>query len=269
MMAPEDPISVPFDYAAIVQTHATRWQDADAARSYKSRPPYAPALFTFLAGLIVDAPRIVLDVGCGTGKVTRGLAPFVERIDALDMAAEMIAEGKALPGGDAANIRWSLGRGEDGPIDPPYALIVGGESLHWMRWEVILPRFARALAPGGVLANVRVIDEAPAPWREGLVTIIKRHSTQQAWRPFDMLTAWREAGLYAPLGVHRTPLAPFEQSVEDFIDAHHAMSALTRAHIDAATFDAELRALLAPHCPDGVLRREICSEIAWGKPRAP
>jgi SAM-dependent methyltransferase len=261
----EQPVT-PIDYSNVVQTHATRWQDADAARSYKSRPPYAPETFSFLSGLIADAPRHVLDVGCGTGKIARGLAPLVARIDAVDIAAEMIAEGRTLAGGEAANIHWRVGRGEDAPLDPPYALIVGGESLHWMHWETILPRFAAALTAAGVLANVRVADDAAAPRREGLVAIIKRYSTQSAWRPFDMLTAWRDAGLYQPLGVHRTAPFLFEQGVEGFIDAHHAMSALTRAHIDADAFDAEMRALFAPHCPDGVLRREICTEIAWGKP---
>lgn len=246
--------------------HALRWQDADAARSYKNRPPYAPAMYDFLRTLITGAPSRVLDIGCGTGKVARGLAPLVDHIDAIDIAPEMIAEGKALPGGGATNISWRLGAGETAPLHAPYALIIGGESLHWMAWGVILPRFAKALTPTGVLACVRPVDEAPAPWRDGLKDIIKRHSTQKAWIPYDMLKAWEEAALYEPLGEHTTAPMEFTQSIEDFIDAHHAMSALTRAHIDAAAFDAEVRALLAPHCPDGSLTRAIAAHIAWGKP---
>ena len=41
---------------------------------------------------------------------------------------------------------------ETAPLDPPYALVTAGESLHWMAWEVVLPRFAAALVPGGLLA---------------------------------------------------------------------------------------------------------------------
>jgi SAM-dependent methyltransferase len=248
------------------EAHALRWQDADAARSYRNRPPYAPEMFDVLSGLIVDAPRAVLDVGCGTGRVARELAPSVARIDAVDIAAEMIAEGRRLPGGDAGNIRWMIGRGEDAPLDPPYALIVGGESLHWMDWPIILPRFAQALTPNGVLAIVRVEDTAPAPWRTGLLEIIKRYSTHKAWPSFDMLSAWEKAGLYRPLGSRVTQPIDFVQSVEDFIDAHHAMSSLTRSHIDADAFDAEMRTLLAPHCPGGILRRSIAAMIEWGTP---
>lgn len=257
------------DYDLVVQTHATRWKDADAAASYKSRPPYAPELFDILDRLAVDTPRRVLDVGCGTGKVARDLAPRVSHIDAIDLSAEMVAEGKRMRGGGAPNIRWSIGRAEETPLDPPYALIVGGESVHWMDWDIVLPRFAYALSPNGVLAIMRVDDAAPAPWREGLTEIIKRHSTQQAWRPFDMITAWQSAGLFTKGGEHTTAPFDFTQSVDDFIDAHHAMSALTRAHIDAEKFDAEIRALMAPYCDGGRFTRPIRGHIVWGKPLDP
>jgi len=248
--------------------HARRWQDRDAARSYRNRPPYPPELFDRLDTLIADQPRHVLDVGCGTGKVARELAPRVARVDAVDLAVEMIEEGKRLPGGDASNLRWWVGRAEETPLDPPYALIVGGESLHWMAFAVLLPRFARALTPNGVLAVVRVEDSAPAPWREGLLEIIRRHSTAKDRAPFDMLAAWESAGLFRRLGGGFTAELPFAQSVEAFIDAHHAMSSLTRAHIDADRFDREVRELLAPHAPDGTLRRPIRGQIDYGKPLA-
>lgn len=248
--------------------HARRWQDRDAARSYESRPPYPDETFEILESLIADAPRCVLDVGCGTGRLARRLAPRVARVDAIDLAAEMVEEGARLPGGDAPNLRWSVGRGEDAPLDPPYALIVGGQSLHWMEWHTVLPRFARALAPNGVLAIVGLDDAAPAPWRAGLEEIIRRHSTAKDHVPFDMLPAWENAGLFRMLGERRTAELDFAQGVETFIDAHHAMSTLTRAHIDAPAFDAEVRTLLEPHCPDGILRRPIRGHVAWGKPLA-
>lgn len=250
------------------EIHASRWRDHDAARSYKSRPPYPDETFDALERLIIDAPRVVLDVGCGTGKIARPLAPRVDRIDAIDLAVEMLAEARLLPGGDGPNISWRAGRAEDAPLDPPYALAVGGESLHWMDHHVLLPRLARALTPNGVLAVASVDDTAPAPWRGGLLEIVKRHSTAKNYVPFDMLRVWEEAGVYTPRGEHLTAPIAFTQTVEDFIDAHHAMSTLTRAHTDAEAFDAEMRALLEPHYPDGVMTRDIRGRIAWGRPHA-
>src|SRR6266487_724269 len=107
--------------------------------AYPSRPPYAHAAIEFLSELTTD-PRRVLDIGCGTGDIARRLAPLVDRVDAVDFSAGMIEIGRDLPCGTASNIRWIIGKLEDVPLDPPYALVTAGESLHWMDWEIVLPR---------------------------------------------------------------------------------------------------------------------------------
>ena len=83
---------------AFAAEHAGRWRDADAARSYASRPPYPAEVFDALERLIADEPRHVLDVGCGTGKIARPLAAGVARVDAVDLAQEMVETGMRLPG---------------------------------------------------------------------------------------------------------------------------------------------------------------------------
>ncbi|MGH2901416.1 MAG: class I SAM-dependent methyltransferase, partial [Solirubrobacteraceae bacterium] len=184
--------------------HAHRWRDPDAARSYRHRAPYPAETFDVLDGLIANAPRAVLDIGCGTGAIARALAPRVLRVDAIDLADEMVAEGKTLPGGDAPNIVWQTSPAETASLNPPYALIVGGQSLHWMAWRTVLPRFAQALAPGAVLAIVRTEDAAPEAWRAEMNEIIVRHSTAKDYVPFDMLRAWEDAGLFQTLGQRMT-----------------------------------------------------------------
>lgn len=252
----------------ITQEHARRWQDADAARAYKFRPAYTPETFELLCGLIADAPMRVLDIGCGTGNLSRALAPFVAQVDAIDLSADMIAEARALPGGDAANISWRCARAEDVVLDQSYALIVGGESLHWMDAEIVLPKFARALTPRGVLAVVKNEEPIAPPWAGDMLAVIKRHSTAPNHQPWDMITAWREAGLFEVHGEAITLLRDSLEPVADYIAAFHGMSTLTRAHIDAPAFDAEAAAVLAPHCPDGLVRRRLGAHIVWGRPRA-
>jgi SAM-dependent methyltransferase len=80
---------------------------------YHLRPAYPPETFTILNELIGDEPRVVLDVGCGTGNVARPLAEYVERIDAVDLSLPMLERAKTLPGGDSAKIRWVHGRAEE------------------------------------------------------------------------------------------------------------------------------------------------------------
>ena len=85
--------------------NAGRFQDQSVVDRYHLRPAYPPETFTILNNLIVDEPRVGLDVGCGTGNVARPLAEYVERIDAVDLSLPMLERARTLPGGDSAKIR--------------------------------------------------------------------------------------------------------------------------------------------------------------------
>src|SRR4029079_14455494 len=99
--------------------------DRDVARAYRYRPAYPPDTFRILSDLIVG-PRTVLDVGAGTGAIAREMVPFVERVDAVDISAAIIDEGRRLPNGTDPRLRWILGSAEEAPFDPPYGLITAG-----------------------------------------------------------------------------------------------------------------------------------------------
>jgi len=148
------------------EQYMVRFQHQSVVDRYHLRPTYPQETFELLNDLIVDEPRAVLDVGCGTGNVARPLAAYVERVDALDLSLPMLSRARTLPGGDSPKIRWLHGRAEEVSLEPPYALVTAGESLHWMEWGVVLPRFARLLTLHGVLAIVHFVDQ-PIPWREG------------------------------------------------------------------------------------------------------
>jgi predicted TPR repeat methyltransferase len=64
---------------------------------YPYRPPYPDEAIELLVELIRDGPRTVLDAGCGTGDLSRRLAPRVDRVDAVDASAAMLAKGRQLP----------------------------------------------------------------------------------------------------------------------------------------------------------------------------
>ena len=249
--------------------HPRRWHDADAAESYRYRAPYPPETFDILGALITDEPRRVLDIGCGTGALARPLAPMVDSVEAVDFSPEMVAAGRSLPGGDDARIRWAVSRGEEYELRPPYALVVAGQSLHWMDTELLLPRFATALSPDGVLAVVNTVALDERPWDAPIGEIVKRFSTWKEYVPFDMIPFWQERRLFELRGERRTAPVEFVQTAEECIAGFHGQSHLTRAHIDdAAAFDAEIRSVLVGHCPDGMVRRQIAGNVVWGKPLA-
>jgi ubiquinone/menaquinone biosynthesis C-methylase UbiE len=248
--------------------NAERFQDQSVVDRYHLRPTYPPDLFTMLNELIVDEPRVVLDVGCGTGNIARPLAEYVERIDAVDLSLPMLERARTLPGGDSAKIRWIHGRAEDVELEPPYALVTAGASLHWMEWDVVLPRLARVLTPHGLLA-IAFVEEQPAPWSEASGQIKQRFTNNPTYQPFDWIAALEKERLFRQLGYRLTAPVPVKQTVEDYIAAQHARSTLsldTMTTGQAAQFDREMQALLLPFAQDGLLTFSVVGGIKWGKP---
>jgi predicted TPR repeat methyltransferase len=83
--------------------YAAWFDEPSVVERYHLRPPYPKETFELLASLAVGSPRAVLDAGCGPGDLARGLAPHVDRVDAVNISAAMIARGQALPD---EKIRW-------------------------------------------------------------------------------------------------------------------------------------------------------------------
>jgi SAM-dependent methyltransferase len=251
------------------------FRDQSVAEAYPNRPPYPTAIFDLLADLIVDTPRAVLDVGCGTGDVARPLAARVERVDAVDISEAMIAQGRRQPGGDAPNLIWIHATVEEAPLSPPYALITAGESLHWFDWEAVFPRFADALMPNGVLALIGRNWETDAQ-RE--MPIIGRYSTNREFRPYNLVDELSARGFFEQLGQRRFGPEPWRPTIAEYIECRHSQNGLSRERMgDAAgAFDAELRAALLDLCREGriELRDErliltVEGTVTWGRPLTP
>lgn len=248
--------------------YARQFQDKSVVAAYRYRFPYPDEVFTILVGLISDAPRTVLDVGCGTGAIARPIAAFVDRVDAVDFSAVMIEEGKRLPGGDAKNLRWIESAVEQAPLNPPYALITAGQSLHWMDWDVVMPRFRDALSPNGYLAIIGE-ETLPAPWDAHLSEIISRYSTNRDFQPYNLLDGLERRGLFEKRGETKTEPVSFTESIDDFIEACHSRNGFSRERMDkssALEFDDEVRDLLAPFTEQGQIRFEYLATSTWGKP---
>jgi 2-polyprenyl-3-methyl-5-hydroxy-6-metoxy-1,4-benzoquinol methylase len=147
--------------------YASAFRESSVADAYGFRPPYPPAVFEVLATLLPTRPYRILDVGCGTGALARSLISFGVPIDAVDVSPVMIARGRCLPNGTHSLIHWMVGAEEEVPLTPPYDLVTAGESLHWMEWETVLPRFNSLLSPDGRLVILE-LGHQPVPWDDQL-----------------------------------------------------------------------------------------------------
>ncbi len=105
----------------------------------------------------VPSPRVV-DLGCGTGELTR-LAH--ERLGAretlgVDASPAMLERAAAHAGGGLSFVQGDLGAFAEGGWD----VVLSNAAIHWVPdHERLLERLAALLAPGGQLA-------VQAPWNE-------------------------------------------------------------------------------------------------------
>jgi SAM-dependent methyltransferase len=248
--------------------YGAQFSDPSVVAAYHQRPPYPAELFDILVGLIAREPRTVLDVGTGSGEIARRLAPRVARVDAVDPSPGMIAAGRALPGGDHPNLTWIEGYAEDAPLRPPYGLITAAQSLHWMEWAVVLPRFRDALTPAGVLAIVGQ-RELPQPWDAEVLGVIQRYSTNLRYRPYNLISELESRGLFRSVGRRATAPHPFERDVAGYVESFHARNGLSRDRMTAAAasaFDRAVTDLVAPHARDGRIKLAVSGEVDWGIP---
>jgi SAM-dependent methyltransferase len=245
--------------------HASAFADAAVVDAYRHRPPYPAEAIAVIRDLIVP-PRILLDVGCGSGQIARPIAAFADRVDALDPSAQMLAWGRRLAQDDP-RIRWIAGRAEDAPLDGPYGLITAGASIHWVDWETVLPRLGSVLAPGGrlVIANM----DLTAPWWPEMTALVRQFSMYTDWRPMDMVDELGRRGRFALEGRHRTAPVESVQTVDDFVAGLFSHASLARARLGADRADAFARAvreMLRRHAVDSV-KLDVTADVAWGRPQ--
>jgi len=255
--------------AHLTAANASRFQDRSVVDLYHLRLSYPPEIFDILLDLITDEPRTVLDAGTGTGELTRRLAERVDRVDAVDVSAAMIARGQTLPGGDQPRLRWIEGPIEDVSLRPPYALITAGDSVHWMDWDVVFPRFAELCSPHGCVALVHRTELAP-PWQDGVTRLIQQYSTMRDYEPFDLIEQLEWRCLFQTIGSRETAPVTSRQQVEDYIASFYSRSSLSRDHMsgaDANAFDQQLRTLVEPWSTDGLLELQTVGSVVWGRPR--
>ena len=248
--------------------YAAQFDDASVVAAYQHRPPHPDETIRILAGLIAKDCRRVLDVGCGTGFVARPMSLLVERVDALDCSARMIERGQSLPNGTRKNLTWIHDPAETASLNPPYGLIVAGDSLHWMDWTIVLPRLRDVLAPGGYLALAMVNDET-MPWSAGLNRLIPQYSTNQDFEPYDLVEELQRRDLFHVVGRRRTASVPFIQSIDAYIESIHARNGFSRERMDpaaAAEFDARARQLIAPHAKGAQVELKVYGDVVWGTP---
>ena len=249
------------------EKYAQAFLDSTVADAYQYRPRYPHAVIRFLSSLVYAPPRRILDAGCGTGFLSRRLVQIADAVDAVDFSPAMIERGRRLRNGAHPALRWIVGRMEEVPLVGPYGLVTCAESLHWMAWDVVLPRFERLLSPRGTLAILEM-GEMPLPWSDGLRDIIRFFSTNQEYKPLDLGSELAGRGLFVEHGRQRFGPTPFIQPLEAYIESFHGRASFSRARMspgEATAFDDAVRDLVTPYI-DETVTLQVYTDVVWGRP---
>lgn len=138
-----------------------------SARTYeRGRPGYPAEALDWL--LPSGRPR-VLDLGAGTGKLTRGLIDRDLPVTAVEPSPGMLAElRRVLPA-----VPSHQGSAEHIPLpDNSVDVVLVAQAWHWVDVETAVPEIARVLSPGGRLGILWNIRDETAEWVHRLGTII-------------------------------------------------------------------------------------------------
>ena len=171
----------------------------NVAETYdRVRPPYSRVLLDRAETLLeLDARARVLDLGAGTGRVTRELARRFEHVVAVEPDERMRALNSDALAGSAEAIPL-----EAASVDAVFV----GEAFHWFDPDAAIPEIARVLRPHGGLAILWTHwweTEPPLP-EEALVPLREPWDRSQSqrrppWRhafagsPFEPLQVERDA----------------------------------------------------------------------------
>ena len=162
---------------------------AEVADAYeRGRPGYPVEAVRWLVG---EEPRDVVDLGAGTGKLTRSLVTLGHRVTAVEPLDEMRAQLTAgLPDTTAL-----AGTAEAIPLPEASAdVVTSAQAFHWFDHGRALPEIARVLRPGGRLALVWNSRDDRDPWMARLSAILGNETVQE-----DDLVPLDESGLFGPV----------------------------------------------------------------------
>lgn len=159
-----------------------RWSSALHASSFgqaagayqRGRPEYPESAVEWL---VPRTARHVLDLGAGTGKLTRLLATVgasikVTAVEPSEQMREQLAA--TVPGA-----RVLAGSAESIPLDDASVdAVVVGHAWHWFDPDRAVPEAARVLKPGGTLALAWNMRDETTGWAAELGALMHQHSRQ-------------------------------------------------------------------------------------------
>jgi cyclopropane fatty-acyl-phospholipid synthase-like methyltransferase len=176
--------------------------DSIAAEYDRNRPGYPSQLVEHAIELAGLRPGdAVLELGCGTGQLTRSLVGRGLRVTAVEPGENLIALAEQNLGGNGA-AEFINARLEDAELPQQhFRAAFAAASFHWLDPDVSWRRVAEALTPGGTFALIQYFgldDARSANDQAALTNIVRAQAPELApewgkYRDLDTMIAGVEA----------------------------------------------------------------------------
>jgi ubiquinone/menaquinone biosynthesis C-methylase UbiE len=130
--------------------------DEVAAEYDRSRPAYPDELVAHACQISgIGGGDSVLEVGCGSGQLTRSLVARGLRVVAVEPGKHLVSIVEENLGGSGP-VDFVNARFEDAPVpEGHFRAVFSASAFHWIDPDVSWEKVARVLVPGGTLALIQ------------------------------------------------------------------------------------------------------------------
>ena len=214
----------------------------------RARPEYPAEAIAWMADRIdLREGRTVLDLGAGTGKLTRALVSTGAGVIAVEPGEAMLRElRRAVPAAQALH-----GAAEDIPLpDKSVDAITVGQAFHWFREDEALPEMHRVLRPHGALVLTWNERDHDTPMQREITELIAPcvppgRPGSESWTKSFVDYTFAHENLFGPLEERRFPFAQ-ELDAEGLVDRIGSISFVAAAAPELRSgLEGELRNLVA------------------------
>jgi SAM-dependent methyltransferase len=160
----------------------------------RARPEYPPEAVAWIAEEVDLRPgRTVLDLGAGTGKLTRQLVETGASVIAVEPGEAMLGQlREVLPDVEALRGGAEAIPLADGSVDA----ITVGQAFHWFRSDEAVPELHRVLRPGGGIALIWNSRDEERPLQREISDLIKPFFPPNRPRVSHSVPALAASGLF-------------------------------------------------------------------------